>query len=59
MSQSPPSPDNESSNIFINYRRADTSGHAGRLEQELSRRFPGRVFMDILRHLRHWYGGTP
>lgn len=47
MSQNPESPATELTDIFINYRRADTSGHAGRLEQELSRRFPGRVFMDI------------
>lgn len=47
MSQSPQGPDKELTDIFINYRRADTSGHAGRLEQELTRRFPGRVFMDI------------
>lgn len=47
MSQSPLNPTDEPTGIFINYRRADTSGHAGRLEQELSRRFPGRVFMDI------------
>lgn len=47
MSQSPQKSDKESTGIFINYRRADTSGYAGRLEQELSRRFPGRVFMDI------------
>ena len=45
MSQSPQGPN--LTDIFINYRRADTSGHAGRLEPELSRRFPGRVFMDI------------
>ena len=47
MSQIPQSSDNESTDIFINYRRSDTAGYAGRLEQELSRRFPGRVFMDI------------
>ncbi|HYH84819.1 MAG TPA: toll/interleukin-1 receptor domain-containing protein, partial [Pyrinomonadaceae bacterium] len=47
MSQKPQSPDNQLTNIFINYRRADTSGHAGRLERDLSKRFPGRVFMDI------------
>ena len=34
-------------NIFINYRREDTAGHAGRLFDRLSGRFPGRVFMDI------------
>lgn len=35
------------SNIFINYRREDSAGHAGRLSDHLSGRFPGRVFMDI------------
>lgn len=47
MSQTSQSPEKELTDIFINYRRADTSGYAGRLEQELSRRFPGQVFMDI------------
>lgn len=47
MSQNPQGLNNEPTDIFINYRRADTSGYAGRLEQELSRRFPGRVFIDI------------
>jgi hypothetical protein len=36
-----------SANIFINYRREDSSGHAGRLFDALSSRFPGRLFMDI------------
>jgi hypothetical protein len=36
-----------SANIFINYRREDSAGHAGRLFDGLSSRFPGRVFMDI------------
>jgi hypothetical protein len=36
-----------SGNIFISYRRDDTEGHAGRIFDRLSARFPGRVFMDI------------
>lgn len=36
-----------SANVFINYRREDTAGHAGRLFDRLSTRFPGQVFMDI------------
>ena len=36
-----------SSNIFINYRREDSSGHAGRLFDALNAHFAGRVFMDI------------
>jgi hypothetical protein len=46
MSQDPGSTE-RSANIFINYRREDTAGHAGRLFDRLSVRFPGRVFMDI------------
>jgi hypothetical protein len=34
-------------NIFISYRREDTSGHAGRLYDRLKERFPGRVVMDV------------
>lgn len=34
-------------NVFINYRREDTAGHAGRLFDRLSDRLPGRVFMDV------------
>jgi len=34
-------------NIFVNYRRGDSAGHAGRLFDRLSHRFPGRVFMDV------------
>jgi|GEM_PF-3156259 len=34
-------------NIFISYRRDDTSGHAGRLYDRLKDRFPGRVIMDV------------
>lgn len=36
-----------SANIFVNYRRQDSSGHAGRLLDSLKNHFPGRVFMDI------------
>lgn len=36
-----------SSNIFINYRREDSAGYAGRLFDRLSGRFPDRVFMDV------------
>ena len=35
-------------NIFISYRREDSSGHAGRLCDRLTARFgPARVFMDL------------
>lgn len=34
-------------NIFLNYRREDTAGHAGRLFDRLNWRFPGRVFRDV------------
>ncbi len=34
-------------NIFINYRREDSAGHAGRLFDSLSCHFPGRLFMDV------------
>jgi hypothetical protein len=34
--------------IFLNYRREDTAGHAGRLYEALAEQFgPGSVFMDI------------
>lgn len=36
-----------SANIFINYRREDSAGHAGRLFDGLSSHFPGRLFMDV------------
>src|SRR5882672_5435119 len=36
-----------SANIFINYRREDSSGYAGRLFDALSSHFAGRLFMDI------------
>jgi hypothetical protein len=34
-------------NIFISYRRDETSGHAGRIYDRLKDRFPGRVVMDV------------
>jgi TIR domain-containing protein len=37
----------QSANIFINYRRDDSAGHAGRLFDGLSNHFPGRLFMDV------------
>jgi hypothetical protein len=40
-------PQGSSANIFINYRREDSSGHAGRLFDVLSNHFAGRLFMDI------------
>jgi len=40
-------PAKRSANIFINYRREDSSGYAGRLFDALSSHFAGRLFMDI------------
>ena len=40
-------PPERSANIFINYRREDSAGHAGRLFDGLSSHFPGRLFMDV------------
>jgi hypothetical protein len=37
----------QSANIFINYRREDSAGHAGRLFDALSGHFEGRLFMDV------------
>ena len=35
-------------NVFISYRRDDSAGHAGRLQDGLSERLgAGRVFMDV------------
>ena len=35
-------------NVFISYRRDDSAGHAGRLQDGLAERFgAGRVFMDV------------
>jgi len=47
MSLTPEGLPRRSANIFINYRREDSAGHAGRLLDHLRGRFPGRVFMDI------------
>jgi len=47
MSSSAVRPRAASANIFINYRREDSSGHAGRLFDALSSQFAGRLFMDI------------
>ncbi len=47
MSLRPEQLPRRSSNIFVNYRRDDSAGHAGRLFDRLSSRFPDRVFMDI------------
>ncbi len=33
--------------IFISYRRADASGHAGRIFDRLNARFPNRVLLDV------------
>jgi hypothetical protein len=40
-------PRERSANIFINYRREDSAGHAGRLFDALSDHFAGRLFMDV------------
>jgi TIR domain-containing protein len=40
-------PRTPSANIFINYRREDSAGHAGRLFDGLSDHFAGRLFMDV------------
>jgi hypothetical protein len=37
----------ERQRIFISYRRADSAGHAGRLEADLSRMLRTPVFMDV------------
>jgi hypothetical protein len=37
----------QSGKIFVCYRREDSAGHAGRLYDRLSQRFPRRVFMDV------------
>ncbi|HEX8071637.1 MAG TPA: toll/interleukin-1 receptor domain-containing protein [Pyrinomonadaceae bacterium] len=47
MSRNATTPHDRPASIFINYRREDTAGHAGRLFDALSHSFPGRVFMDI------------
>lgn len=40
-------PRGRSANIFINYRREDSAGHAGRLFDALGSHFAGRLFMDV------------
>lgn len=46
--QEAPPQDRDSFNIFINYRREDSAGHAGRLYDALSERFgDDHVFMDV------------
>src|ERR1044071_5509676 len=48
MSATLPTSSVRAAKIFINYRREDASGYAGRLYEWLSERFgPDRVFMDI------------
>src|SRR5262249_42731377 len=47
MSLEPERTPTRSANIFINYRREDSAGHAGRLFDRLSSHFAGRGFMDI------------
>jgi TIR domain-containing protein len=44
----PPADERRAFQIFINYRREDTAGHAGRLYDELARRFgEDHVFIDV------------
>jgi TIR domain len=44
----PPPPDPRPFHVFLNYRREDTAGYAGRLYDALARRFGDQnVFMDI------------
>jgi hypothetical protein len=46
--QEAPAQDRDSFNVFINYRREDSAGHAGRLYDPLSERFgDDHVFMDV------------
>src|SRR6185295_1424705 len=40
-------PQGRSANVFINYRREDSAGHAGRVFDALSAHFAGRLFMDV------------
>jgi len=40
-------PRTQSANIFINYRREDSAGHAGRLFDALNDHFEGRLFIDV------------
>jgi len=34
-------------NVFLSYRRDDSEGHAGRLYDRLSARFPNQIFRDV------------
>lgn len=45
--QHPQTPGGTQTKVFINYRREDTQSDAGRLEGDLKKHFPGRVFRDI------------
>lgn len=48
MNTNPPASRSQSAKIFVNYRREDASGYAGRLYERLSDRFGReRVFRDI------------
>jgi hypothetical protein len=48
MSTAPTDPPSRSAKIFVNYRREDASGYAGRLYEWLSGRFGrDRVFRDV------------
>jgi hypothetical protein len=47
MSSLDATPRERAANIFINYRREDAAGHAGRLFDSLSSHFAGRLFMDV------------
>jgi S1-C subfamily serine protease len=33
--------------VFINYRREDSAGHAGRIYDRMKERLPGQVFIDV------------
>jgi hypothetical protein len=47
MSSLQVTPRERAANIFINYRREDAAGHAGRLFDSLGNHFAGRLFMDV------------
>ena len=47
MSSLQVAPRERAANIFINYRREDAAGHAGRLFDSLGSHFAGRLFMDV------------
>jgi hypothetical protein len=42
-----PKPAGRRDSVFISCRGADTAGHAGRLEEDLTRLVGDRVFMDV------------